>query len=288
MLPVGDSALDYLQRAAALSPDDPIILEFRPELAEAIAASALDVLESGDVDDAELRIEAARSLGAAPEPLAALDAEVAAIREAAAEEAVAARQAALLTDGRARLTSGQYFEPADDSAFFYLTSLSTENPGYPELDAAWQEFADGLESSAIEAIDSADWAAGESWLDQLLRVDPESERVAELRAELEAARLQEEFLTVVTPPSDLVLLDSEPPVYPADAVVSSTEGWVDLEFVLGRDGNVTDISVIAAEPVGEFEEAAMEALSTYRFEPFELDGRIYERRIGFRMRFALQ
>ncbi|MFL2547213.1 MAG: TonB family protein [Candidatus Rariloculaceae bacterium] len=63
---------------------------------------------------------------------------------------------------------------------------------------------------------------------------------------------------------------------------------VDLEFILSRDGNVTEISATAAEPAGEFEEAAMEALSTYRFEPFELDGRIYERRVRFRMRFALQ
>ena len=161
------------------------------------------MLASGDVDEAELRIEAARSLGAAPEPLAALDSEIAVIREAAAEEAVATRQAALLTDGRARLSSGQYFE----------------------LDAAWQEFVDDLETSALAAIDSADWAAGESWLEQLERVDPGSERSVELGAELDAARQQEEFFSVAMPPSDLVLLASEPPVYQAGAVVSSIEGW---------------------------------------------------------------
>ena len=183
------------------------------------------MLASGDVDEAELRIEAARSLGAAPEPLAALDSEIAVIREAAAEEAVATRQAALLTDGRARLSSGQYFEPEDDSAFFYLTSLRAENPNYPELDAAWQEFVDDLETSALAAIESADWGAGESWLEQLERVDPGSERSVELGAELDAARQQEEFFSVAMPPSDLVLLASEPPVYQAGAVVSSIEGW---------------------------------------------------------------
>jgi len=48
-----------------------------------------------------------------------------------------------------------------------------------------------------------------------------------------------------------------------------------------------DVTVVDAEPVGEFEEAAIAALEQYRFEPFVLDGRTYERRLRLRMRFEL-
>ena len=288
MLPEGDSALDYLQRAEALSPDDPIVLEIRPELGEAIGVSARAALDSGDLADAERRVDAARALGAAVEPLAALDTDIAAIRATAAEQLVQARHAALFVDGRERIELGQYLVPEQDSAYHYLGTLRAENPDYSELDASWQLLTDGVAANAAEAIGAGDWAAGDSWLEGLARVTLDSELLLELRAELGAGRLQEQYLAVAAPPSDLVLVSSEQLVYPNSAHQSSIEGWVDLEFIVGRDGNVSELMVAGAEPEGEFEQAAMEVVSTYRYEPFELDGRVYERRLNLRVRFELQ
>ena len=288
MLPVGDSALDYLQRATALSADDPIILEFRPALGEAISVSARAALDSGDLVDAERRIDAARALGAAAEPLAELDAEIAALRATVAEQDTLARHAALFADGRERIELGQFLAPEQDSAYYYLSALQAENPGYPELGASWQQLTYGVAANAAAAIGAGDWAAGESWLAGLARVTPDSELLPELRAELGTGRLQEQYLAVAAPPSDLVLLSAEPLVYPPDTHRASIEGWVDLEFIVGQDGNVSEVAVAGAAPEGEFEQAAIAAVSTYRYEPFEFDGRVYERRLGLRVRFAIQ
>ena len=39
---------------------------------------------------------------------------------------------------------------------------------------------------------------------------------------------------------------------------------------------------------GEFEQAALDAVSSYRYEPYVLDGQAYERLLAVRVRFALQ
>ena len=116
----------------------------------------------------------------------------------------------------------------------------------------------------------------------------DSELLLELRAGFETSRLQEQYLAVAGPPSELLLLSAEPLEYPRDALQADIEGWVDLEFIVGRDGFVGEISVVEAEPEGRFEPEALASVSTHRYEPFELDGRVYERRLGLRVRFALE
>ena len=83
-------------------------------------------------------------------------------------------------------------------------------------------------------------------------------------------------------------MSAQPLEYPRSAQQAGIEGWVDLEFIVGRDGYVGEISVIGAEPEGRFEPEAIASVSTYRYEPFELDGRVYERRLSLRVRFALE
>ncbi len=288
MLPSGDSALDYLRRAEVLSPDDPIVLETRAELGELISASARAALESGNLVDAERRIDAALDLGAQAAPLAALDAELAAIRAATAADANTARLAALFADGQDRLEQGRLIAPEDDSAYYFLSTLSAERPDYPDLAASMQRLTDGLASNAAQAIGAGDWAAGESWLASLERVGEGPELRRELREQLETRRLQERYLSVPGAPSELVLVDAAPLEYPRGAQQSSIEGWVDLEFIVGLDGYVAEVEVVGAEPAGTFEQAAIASVSNYRYEPFEFDGRAYARRLSLRVRFALE
>ena len=118
---------------------------------------------------------------------------------------------------------------------------------------------------------------------------PQGESVAApLQASLERGRLQEHYLAAAAPASELALIDRVAPVYPQEAAQRGIEGWVDLEFVVDAEGNPTALSVMAAEPVGRFEEAALRAIRGYRYRPFERDGQVFERRVRLRMRFALE
>jgi TonB family protein len=289
LLPAGDSAFDYLRRAETISADDPIVVETRSELVSALAAAARAEFDVGAIASAEQHIAAARELGSADDALTALDSEIAALRSAAAAEAEAARLATLLSSAEERLDEGVLVEPEDDSALFYLDSLRSENPGYPDLEATWQRLTDEVAASAAAAIGAGDWESAESWLAALESIADDPERAtADLRNDLEVFRLQEEFLSVPAAPSDLVLLEASPSVYPQQAQQSGVEGWVDLEFVVGLDGLVAEVTVTGAEPVGVFEQAAIDAVSTHRYEPFALDGRSYERLLSLRVRFTLQ
>ena len=102
------------------------------------------------------------------------------------------------------------------------------------------------------------------------------------------AQRQADFLSTPVPAGELELVEAVPAEYPEVAVRNNIEGWVEVQFVVGRDGRPTGLEVVAAEPPGRFDQAALEAVSAYRYAPFELDGTVYERLARLRIRFALQ
>lgn len=73
----------------------------------------------------------------------------------------------------------------------------------------------------------------------------------------------------IVPPK---LVESSAPDYPRRALSEGIEGTVDLEFTVGADGKVRDISVVKSEPRQIFEVAAVKAVSKWIFTPAMRDG----------------
>lgn len=69
------------------------------------------------------------------------------------------------------------------------------------------------------------------------------------------------------------------PSYPMRARRRGQEGFVELEFLIQRDGSVAgdSIEVVEARPAGAFERAAREAVTQWRFEPREVPARTRQR-----------
>jgi protein TonB len=123
---------------------------------------------------------------------------------------------------------------------------------------------------------------------------------AEVARAAEAQRAQETENRVSTPvvaapvaatpavvaANTLKLVRSSPTVYPQRALEDLVSGWVELEFTVGRDGAVKDITVVNAEPRRTFDNAALTALRRYRYQPVVRDGETVEQRARIRMRFA--
>src|SRR3970282_2657060 len=112
--------------------------------------------------------------------------------------------------------------------------------------------------------------------------------VARVGGALTGAGLQAEYLTTPAVSGELRLVSTGQVIYPDDARRRGIEGWVDTEFIVGTDGIPHDVVTVGAEPPGRFEQAALAAVSLYRYEPFERDGRVYERRTRLRTRFNLR
>ena len=138
------------------------------------------------------------------------------------------------------------------------------------------------------ALAARDWTRAENGLAALAAAPNGAAAGESLRAELTTAKLEEHYLAVAAPASELELLERVALVYPVDAARDGIEGWVDVEFVVDVAGQPRDFEVIAAEPKGRFEDAALAALAKYRYRPFAQDGRPFARRLRLRIRFALQ
>jgi protein TonB len=80
----------------------------------------------------------------------------------------------------------------------------------------------------------------------------------------------------------LVVVD---PVYPAQALRSRTNGWVELEFTITESGVVRDIQVVESWPRGVFEQSAASALGQWRFRPRVVNGQPVAQRSSVTLRF---
>lgn len=84
---------------------------------------------------------------------------------------------------------------------------------------------------------------------------------------------------------DIVAILRIEPIYPQVAVMRKLKGWVDLEYVVLPDGSVANARVIASEPEGIFDAAALRAVGRWKFKPRVVNGvavpRGVEQRINF-------
>jgi len=78
-----------------------------------------------------------------------------------------------------------------------------------------------------------------------------------------------------------------PPRYPPRALLRRIEGSVTVEFLIGAEGEVREPKVVAAEPAGVFEKAALAAIRRWRFAPEAGQGEGAVRRARQVIRFRL-
>jgi protein TonB len=83
----------------------------------------------------------------------------------------------------------------------------------------------------------------------------------------------------LTPGSDrdVLPLVRVPPDYPPRALARGIEGWVQLQFSITPIGTVKDPKVVAADPPGVFNDAAVKAISRWRYNPKVEGGQAVER-----------
>jgi protein TonB len=67
------------------------------------------------------------------------------------------------------------------------------------------------------------------------------------------------------------------PVYPTRAEIRGIEGFVRVQFTVTATGQVRDAVVVASEPPGEFDEAALQAVERWRYRPRVVEGVPVER-----------
>lgn len=85
----------------------------------------------------------------------------------------------------------------------------------------------------------------------------------------------------------VIPLERFPPKYPMRAAKRHIEGWVKIEFTITKDGAVTDAVVVEAEPAEIFDDAALQAISKWKFKGKIVDGVAVTQRAVQTLQFKL-
>jgi TonB family protein len=195
--------------------------------------------------------------------------------------------AQLLKNAGDRLQQDRLIEPANDSAKYYLTVLRSLDAGNAGLEPALQELGNRLVSKARLALSLEQYDAARSWLDEADGIGAASADSKSARHDLDAAVAGKQFLSRVVDAGTLSLLKSVQPVYPVKAEAGKIQGWVELDFTVAESGGVKDIATRSASTPGVFDDAAIGALSHWRYKPLLRDGKPVAQRARIRIRFTL-
>ena len=112
--------------------------------------------------------------------------------------------------------------------------------------------------------------------DQSTSLDPDAIGVAAVVEESGDGGDGAGGLGVMTADGEAVPLVRVPPQYPESAQRRGTEGRVLVQFTITKSGSVRDPKVIASEPPGVFDQAAMKAVLQWKYNPKIVNGKAVE------------
>jgi protein TonB len=282
--PAEQNARFFVESARALAPSDAAVTAAVVELVTRLHTAASQALAAGNPDQAELSIAAMADLGASAAEVAALRADVQKLRGDTRAESLA--QLALAFNER--LANGRLTEPAADSARFYLTQLQQAEPDNAATRQASGAYQARVLDEARGALRAQDYPLARRWLAEARAAGADAAGTAAVESAIATAQADAQRQASFVSAGSLTRTHYVAPEFPVDARQRGIEGWVDLQFTVNTDGSVGELTVIGAQPVGVFEQSALEAVRRWHYAPVLNAGQAISQRARMRVRFAMQ
>ena len=283
--PAQDNARFYIESARAIAPNDTEVKQAERQLGDRLVTEARRALNAGNADQADRWIQAATDTGVNRDDVNSLTREEQRVRTAAKADAMA-RLALLFNQ---RMTQGKFDDPPNDSAKFYLAQLVQSDAAHPSTVLARQSFAARTLDEARGAVRKQDYVSARRWLSEAQDAGADDNSVADVNRDLASAQNSPKQGTPgFVSAGALQRTYYVAPAFPASAANRGLTGWVDVQFTVKSDGTTTDVSIVGAEPVGIFEESAIEAVRKWHYRPVVRNGQTVDQLARVRVRFALQ
>jgi TonB family protein len=279
--PADDNARYYISQALRLEPDSEAAQDAKRALATRLLSEARNAIDRRDFVRATAWIEGANGI-AVPANIETTQSLLAIARNQVDVDA----WNQLLKSANDRLQQDRLIEPVGDSAKYYLLTLQKLNPNNAGLPAAMQDLGGRLVAKARRALALEQYDAARSWLDEALGLGFTSAEAGGVQRDLDAAAAKNSLANAVIPSTQLSMVKSVQPIYPARALAGRIEGWVELAFTVTEKGSVKDVTVHAASSPGTFDDAAIRAVAQWRYQPFIKDGKPAAVHSSVRIRFA--
>jgi TonB family protein len=311
--PAEQNAHFYIESARTLAPGDPNVQQARADVAARLMAEARQAVTAGNAAEAERWASAAAESGADPGDTDVLRAAAQQLRGAAKADQVVHTEALF----NQRLAQGRLTEPATDSAKYYLEQLALAEPASAATLAARTAFETRLLDETHAAVAAQNLPAARRWLAEAQSAGASPAGIAAAEAELSAAQKPATETAPVAaaaaadapaasaaaaaPVAGTAAIDGSyvnastltrihyvSPEYPQSAREHGIGGWVDVQFTVQADGALNEVTVVGAQPVGVFEQSALDAVRHWRYQPMVRDGGPVAQRARVRVRFAVQ
>ncbi len=281
--PAQDNARFFIESARAIAPNDADVRQAERQLADRLVAEARKALTAGNADQADRWIQAAADTGVSRDDVNSMTREEQRVRTAAKADAMA-RLALLFNQ---RLTQGRVADPAGDSAKFYLAQLVQSDAAHPSTVLARQTYAARALDEAKGAVRRQDYAGARRWLTEAHDTGADDGSIGAVDRDIASSQDAAKHANDFVPASAVQQTRSVAPEFPTVARTRGLSGWVDVQFTVKTDGSTGDVSIIGAEPVGIFEQSAIDAVRKWRYRPVIRDGQTVDQRVRLRVRFAL-
>jgi protein TonB len=260
--PHNDSAVYYLDQAKQAGAAGAALQGQTQEVLKRLTQMARSAIQQHNFNDADRILTEMHGAGATQAAINSVQRDLTLARNNLAAQKP--DQPQYLELAQSRLAQGKLTEPDGDSALFYVTQLRAADPknsGLAQVSAAVQgQILDraraSLDAGDAERAETLAQKAGS--LGASPDLDALNDRIRQRKAGGEALQMPEQSLTRINK------LDVQ---YPARALQSNIEGWVELSYTVGPDGNVSNIKVLNALPLRTFEASATKAVSHLRYQP---------------------
>ena len=282
--PPEQNARFLIESARALAPGDAGVQQAMQELLARLKAEAAQALAAGNPDQADIWAAAVAEAGAERADVATLRAEAQRLRGATKADSLGHLELAF----NQRLAGGRVTEPAADSAKFYLAQLVQADPQHPSTQLARTAFDTRVLDEARGAVRAQDYAGARRWLAEARAAGADTASIGALDAAIGAAQDEAQRASSYVSASSMTRTRYVAPQFPLDARQRGIDGWVDLQFVVNTDGAVGDLTIVGAQPVGIFEQAALDAVRHWHYQPVMRGGQAVSQRARVRLRFAMQ
>ncbi len=294
--PPEQNAHFFIESARALSPNDAAVQQARQDLIARLEGEARKALAAGNADQTDSWVNAAAEAGADAADVDTLHASAQQLRGAAKADTLAQVESLF----NQRLAQGRLLEPAADSAKYYLGQLAQAEPAAASTLAARTAFETRLLDEAHGAVRAQDYPAARRWLSEAHSAGASPAGISAVEAELSAAQpapppAAAAGAASATAPDGAYVNESAltrthyvAPQYPASASDRGIAGWVDVQFLVNTDGSLSEVTIVGAQPVGVFEQAALDAVRRWRYQPVLHDGEASTQRARVRVRFAVK
>ena len=246
---------------------------------------AATAASAGNAADTERWLANADSAGAPRQ-------EMTAIRRSLQDTLIGARagrMTSLTQSFTAALAREPAVQPANDNAKAHLLALINTDAGSPAVASARQSLGNAYLDEVRGALARNDLTAADTWLNEARTIGFSGDELKAAEAELAAAREKAAQAQRGLSRRE-VALASASNTWRRNSRRSTRNrgitGWVELEFTVRTDGSTGDIVVTNSNPRRTFDNAAMTAVSQWRYKPVMRDGKPVEQRAAVRIRFS--